>query len=71
LRLELSRDGNAIESWKTLEMNTPQMDEPTNGTVAGRNYYFVAASQGHLFDGKDAPAAGELKAPVIMKIALP
>jgi hypothetical protein len=68
-RLRLDAKRQAIVSAETLEMNTPQLDEPTNATVVGRTYYFVASSQGHRFDGEtiDPKSSGK---PTIMKIEL-
>jgi sugar lactone lactonase YvrE len=42
----LRLDGRRIKSCEILEMNHPLMDEPTIGTVIGKELWFLAASQG-------------------------
>jgi len=70
VRFDLRADGNAITAATVLDSGA-HLDEPTNGTMAGDAYYFVAASQGHRFDGGKTPAAAELSEPVIRRIARP
>jgi len=50
-------------------MNTSHLDEPTGGTVQD-DFYFVAGSQGHRFDGPSAPEVDELIEPTILRIRL-
>lgn len=69
VRFDLSPDGNSITAATTLESGA-HLDEPTNGTIAGDTYYFVAASQGHRFDGGKTPAAEELSEPVIRTLPI-
>lgn len=50
VRFDLAADGLRVTGSQILEMNHPEMDEPTIGKVVSDLYYFVGASQGHLFD---------------------
>lgn len=68
-RLQLDSTGRKVTSWRVLDMNRPEMDEPTNGVVANGNFYWIAASQGHLFDGRTPPKEEDLKEAVVMKVA--
>jgi sugar lactone lactonase YvrE len=68
-RLRLDKSRHRIVGAEPLEMNTPQLDEPTNGIIVGRTYYFVASSQGHRFDG-DAIEPAPAEMPAILKIDL-
>ena len=68
-RLQLDPSGRKVLSARILDMNRAEMDEPTNGVIAEGAFYWIAASQGHLFDGKKAPAESEFKEAVIMRVA--
>src|SRR5262249_51939383 len=70
-RFRLDARGEPPTGAETLERNTPAFSEPTLGTVAGDDYYFVANSQWGMFDedGK-LPEASKLAPPLIMKIPL-
>ncbi|HEV7920085.1 MAG TPA: hypothetical protein VGR02_04755 [Thermoanaerobaculia bacterium] len=48
----LRLDGRRIRSCEILEMNHPLMDEPTIGTVVGKDFWFLAASQGGKKEGQ-------------------
>jgi sugar lactone lactonase YvrE len=48
--VRLRLDGRRIARCEVLEMNHPLMDEPTLGVVVGRDFWFLAASQGNKFD---------------------
>jgi len=69
VRLTLSPDGFGIAKATILEMNHPNMDEPTIGKVAGGYYYFIAASQGNKFDNGPADEK-KLTDAYVMKIGL-
>lgn len=57
VRFDLSSDGLRLERATILEMNHPQIDEPTIGLVRANRYYFVGASQGNKFErGEPDPA---------------
>lgn len=68
-RLELDATGRKVTAWHMLDMNRAEMDEPTNGVIANGSFYWIAASQGHLFDGKKPPEASEFKKAVVMKVS--
>jgi hypothetical protein len=67
-RLRLDRDRRAIVSAELLEMSD-RLDEPTNGIVNGRDFVFLASSQGRRFDG-DAVDPKSPGAPTVMKVRL-
>ncbi len=72
IRLELAPDGLSIASSRILEMNHPDFDEPTLGTVVDRVLYFSANNQGHLYrDTKNPPKSEDLREAVILKLPLP
>ncbi|MBV9494638.1 MAG: SMP-30/gluconolactonase/LRE family protein [Acidobacteria bacterium] len=48
--VRLRLNGKRITKCEVLEMNHPQMDEPTVGVVVGKDFWFLAASQGNKFD---------------------
>jgi streptogramin lyase len=66
-RLQLHATGRKVTSWQILDMNRTEMDEPTNGVIVDGTFYWLAASQGHLFDGKTLPKEEELKDAVVMR----
>jgi len=66
-RLTLDPAGRRITAWRILDMNTPDMDEPTNGVIARDAFYWIADSQGHAFDGKTQPNEQELRDVVVMR----
>ena len=49
LRLRLGGEGLAIQSAEVLDMNTPEMDEPTLGVVSSEGFVYVADSQDSRF----------------------
>lgn len=67
-RLQLDPTGRKVTAWRILDMNRAEMDEPTNGVVANGAFYWIAASQGNLFDGKTAPKESEFQEAVVMKV---
>ena len=67
-RLQLDATGRKVASWRILDMNRDEMDEPTNGVIANGNFYWIASSQGNLFDGKTPPKEEQLKDAVVMKV---
>lgn len=71
VRLTLTPALDRIESAKILEMNNPLFDEPTLGTVADDDLYYVANSQWGRFnpDGTIYPD-NRLAEPVILKMRL-
>ncbi len=69
--LELAPGGAKIAKGRILEMNHPDFDEPTLGTVVGGFLYFSANNQGHrYYDTKNPPKEGDLKDAVILKLPL-
>lgn len=69
VRVWLDPAGRKALRWRILEMNHPLMDEPTNGVVVGHDFYWLAASQGHLFDAKP-PALDKMHDGIVMKTPL-
>ncbi len=69
VRVWLDPAGRKALRWRILEMNHPLMDEPTNGVVVGHDFYWLAASQGHLFDVKP-PAVDKMHEGIVMKTPL-
>jgi sugar lactone lactonase YvrE len=67
VRLTIGRPRTRVTSWKIVEMNHPLMDEPTIGTMVGRDFWFLAASQGGRFD---APEPRTLHDAVVLRIRL-
>ncbi len=71
IRLDLTPDGLGIARGRILEMNHPDFDEPTLGTVVGGALYFIADSQGQKFlDEKRPIPANEMRDTVILKLPL-
>ncbi len=69
VRIELAPDGVHVAKWRIVAMNQPLMDEPTIGVVARGAYYFIGASQGNKFDGRQ-PKAGELHDTPVYRLPL-
>lgn len=71
LGLDLTPDGLGILRGRILEMNHPEFDEPTLGTVVEDALYFTADSQGQKFlDEKKPMPAGEMRDAVILRLPL-
>jgi sugar lactone lactonase YvrE len=68
VRLQLDDTGRKVTSWRVLDMNDGRIDEPTNGVFANGSFYWIANSQGHLFDEKTPPKADELAQAVVMRV---
>ncbi len=71
IRMKLNAEHTSIVSWEILELNNPQFNEPTLGTIIKDDFYFVANSQWGNFtlDGKILPAE-KFEEPLILKIKL-
>ena len=67
--LTLSDDGLAVERVRVLARNLPQFDEPSLGTVAGDDFYFVANSHWNRFE-PDASLPDGLTGPIVLKVGL-
>jgi sugar lactone lactonase YvrE len=65
----LGKDGRSITAARTLAANLPAFDEPTLGTVVGRDFYFVANSHWNRFDRENRLPDG-LSGPIVLKIEL-
>jgi sugar lactone lactonase YvrE len=71
IRLDLASDGVTIAKARILEMNHPDFDEPTLGTVVDGTLYFSADSQGQKFLGEKNPIApDDIRDAVILKLSL-
>ncbi|HTD51702.1 MAG TPA: hypothetical protein VK780_01635 [Thermoanaerobaculia bacterium] len=71
IRLDLAPDGVTISKSRILEMNHPDFDEPTLGTVVDGVLYFSADSQGEKFlDEKKPISPEEMRDAVILKLPL-
>jgi sugar lactone lactonase YvrE len=70
-RLELSPDGSRVLGSVPLERGHPRYQEPTLGTLVGRELYYVANSQWELF-GEDGRIAepDSLRQPVVLRLRL-
>jgi sugar lactone lactonase YvrE len=68
-RFFLNKDFSAVLRSETLEVNHADMEEPTLGTIVGKDFYFVANSQQSLL-GKEGLATDKLKEPVILRLKL-
>ncbi len=69
--LDLAPDGATIAQARILEMNHPDFDEPTLGTVVAGVLYFSANNQGHrYYDAKNPPKPEDLRDAVILKVPL-
>ncbi len=69
VRIDLTPDGVHVAKWRIVAMNQPLMDEPTIGVVARGAYFFLGASQGNKFDGRQ-PKAGELHPSPVYRLPL-
>jgi sugar lactone lactonase YvrE len=63
--------GDRVVSSRTLVRNHAAFDEPTLGTVVGPDFLFVANSQYRHFRRDGTLDAAALKAPVVLRTALP
>ena len=71
VQLDLAPDGVKIARARILEMNHPDFDEPTLGTVVDGALYFSANNQGHrYYDTKNPYKASDLRDAVILKLPL-
>jgi sugar lactone lactonase YvrE len=67
----LTIDGDRVSRAEVLERSHPAFVEPTLGTVVGRDFFFVAASQwGAFTDGVTWPP-DRLEDPVVLELRLP
>jgi DNA-binding beta-propeller fold protein YncE len=72
IRLDLAPGGASIAKARILEMNHPDLDEPTLGVVVDGSLYFTADSQGQKFlDEKHPIPPGEMRDAVILKVVIP
>jgi len=69
LRIALSPDLDRVASVSFLERAVPDWDEPTLGTLAGRDLVYVATSQYERF-GRDGTPGPGLVAPVLRRLTL-
>jgi sugar lactone lactonase YvrE len=67
----LDPGGDRVVSWRTLVRNHAAFDEPTLGTVVGPDFVFVANSQYRHFRRDGTLDTAALKAPVVLRTALP
>jgi len=71
VRIRLAADGRRVEQVEVLEQAHPDYDEPTLGTVVGRDFYYVANSHWGCFDSEGRLIAPErLGGPTILRLAL-
>jgi len=69
--LDLAPGGASFARARILEMNNPEFDEPTLGTVVGGFLYLSANNQGHrYYDKKNPPKPEDLREAVILKVPL-
>ncbi|MEP6767465.1 MAG: hypothetical protein ABJC61_02260 [Acidobacteriota bacterium] len=68
-RLKLDHVSKRVRSADILEMNSPQLDEPTLGVVVGRDFYYIANPQWGSFekDGTMFPLE-RLHEPTVLKV---
>jgi sugar lactone lactonase YvrE len=69
LRLRLDAAGQRIETVDRLAINDPRLDEPTLGTVVGRDFFYIANAQWGHFSPK-GPAMEDLREPTILKLSV-
>jgi hypothetical protein len=67
--LQLSENGLAIASSRTLASNLKEFDEPTLGLVQGSDFFFVANSHWNRFDRENQLPDG-LSGPIVLKLSL-
>lgn len=71
VRLRLADRGRRISGARVLAASLREFEEPTLGVVVEDDFYFVANSQWSRFDkGHKLPPAGQLRRPLVMRIAL-
>jgi sugar lactone lactonase YvrE len=71
LKLRLSGNGRAIAAATILDMNHPEIEEPTLGVVAGDTFYYVANSHGGAMRAAKGNLQGlNLTPPAILKLPL-
>ena len=71
VRLKLDPAWTRVVRGETVEKNSPLLDEPTLGVVAGNDFYYIANPQWGSFDkeGKMFPIE-KLSEPTILKLSL-
>jgi hypothetical protein len=70
VRLKLDPAGERIVEGTVIERANPHFDEPTLGTLVGRDFYYVANSQYGAFGEDGRPDPARLKPPVVLKLPL-
>jgi hypothetical protein len=71
VRLRLDPTGTRIVATEALERARPDYGEPTLGTVAGTNFYYIANSQWEQFpDDGSVAEPGRLRRPLILRLPL-
>ena len=71
VRFQLNKSLDTITGAEILDQGRPELNEPTQGTIVGRDLYFVANSQWGGYDDKRKPkAVGELQDIVVLKYRL-
>lgn len=72
IRLVLDSSGTRFTRVEVLDQNRVVADEPTIGTIAGREFVYVANSQWDKHDAAGKPLAGKtLTAPKLLAVPLP
>ena len=70
VRFDLDAARRAVVRATVIDRNIPLADEPTIGTVAGRDFVYVANSQWEKYDPRGNPIAGVPLTPPVL-LALP
>ena len=71
VRLGLDPEGVRVVRGDVLEMNTPELEEPTLGVLVGRDLYYVANAQWDAFDAEGHMFPAEkLHEPTILKVSV-
>lgn len=71
LEISLNDAMDVISNVRVLEANNPLFDEPTNGVIAGGNFYYIADSQWRCFEeGKIICGEGEQRGIAIMTLSV-
>ena len=69
--IQLDSTLSKVESWRPLEMNTPELGDPTHGVVVSGRFYFIAHAGWDNFGDDGKPVSGAaLTAPEIRMIDL-
>lgn len=69
LRIDLSPEGDAVAAVEMIELGRKDWDEPTLGTVAGEDYYYVSNSHWPRFNQDGTMTEGPpLTPPAVMKL---